>query len=289
MATKDMRTIKSARRVLEILEYFDRDHRVATVLDISRQLDYPQSSTSELLRCLARLGYLHYNRFRRTYSPTARVALLGSWVEPALFRGGTLLNALDRVAERVGETVVLSTAANYVLQHLHVVEGASADAVIEHAGQSAPLLHTPQGRLLLASYQDDQIKSAVHRLNAEETDPARVVRLKETDEELSELRRRGWLIQPDARGDGTGVIAVLLPKRKGLDRLALSVVASREVIEARSEEILKIMLAYRRAMRADQVENQAAQKQPAPIRKPDTVAPAALRPREDAGLAVMHA
>jgi IclR family KDG regulon transcriptional repressor len=289
MATKDMRTIKSARRVLEILEYFDRDHRVATVMDISRQLDYPQSSTSELLRCLARLGYLHYNRFRRTYSPTARVALLGSWVEPALFRGGTLLNALDRVAERVGETVVLSTAANYVLQHLHVVEGASADAVIEHAGQSAPLLHTPQGRLLLASYQDDQIKSAVHRLNAEETDPARVVRLKETVEELSELRRRGWLIQPDARGDGTGVIAVLLPKRKGLDRLALSVVASREVIEARSEEILKIMLAYRRAMRADQVENQAAQKQPAPIRKPDTVAPAALRPREDAGLAVMHA
>jgi len=289
MATKDMRTIKSAQRVLEILEYFDRDHRVATVMDISRQLDYPQSSTSELLRCLARLGYLHYNRFRRTYSPTARVALLGSWVEPALFRGGTLLNVLDRVAERVGETVVLSTAANYVLQHLHVVEGASEDAVIEHAGQSAPLLHTPQGRLILASYQDDQIKSAVHRLNAEETDPARVVRLKETVEELSELRRRGWLIQPDARGDGTGVIAVLLPKRKGLDRLALSVVAPRAVIEARSEEILKIMLAYRRAMRADQTENQAAQKQPTPIRKPEAVAPAAMRPREDAGVAVMHA
>src|SRR5207253_1159749 len=105
MNTKDMRTIKSAHRVLEILEYFDREHRTATVMDLSRSLAYPQSSTSELLRCLTALGYLHYNRYRRTYSPTARVALLGSWVDPTLFRGGTVLTALDRVADRVGETV----------------------------------------------------------------------------------------------------------------------------------------------------------------------------------------
>ena len=31
MNTKDMRTIKSAHRVLEILEYFDREHRTATL------------------------------------------------------------------------------------------------------------------------------------------------------------------------------------------------------------------------------------------------------------------
>ena len=285
MATKDMRTIKSARRVLEILEYFDRDHRIATVMDISRQLDYPQSSTSELLRCLARLGYLHYNRFKRTYSPTARVALLGSWVEPALFRGGSLLNALDQVAARVGETVVLSTAANYVLQHLHVVEGASETAVIEHAGHSEPLLHSPQGRLILSSYTDEQIKSAVHRLNADETDPQRVVRLKETLEELAELRRRGWVIQPDARDDGTGVIAVLMPKRKGHDRLALSVIASREVVETRGKEIARIMLAYRRTVRAEQKEEQAAQK-PAPQMQ---VPSPALRRPEEAGPVVMHA
>ena len=64
-------------------------------MDLSRSLEYPQSSTSELLRCLTRLGYLHYNRYRRTFSPTARVALLGSWVEPTLFRGGTVLTMDD--------------------------------------------------------------------------------------------------------------------------------------------------------------------------------------------------
>lgn len=245
MNNKDMRTIKSAHRVLEILEYFDREHRTATVMDLSRSLAYPQSSTSELLRCLTRLGYLHYNRYRRTFSPTARVALLGSWVEPTLFRGGTVLTALDRVADCVGETVVLSTAANYQVQHLHVVDGTGENAVAEHAGHAEPLLHSPQGRLILSSYQDAHIRSAVHRLNAEETDPERRVRVPEMQEELNRLRTQGWVIQPDARGDGTGVVAVLLPPRKGMERLALSVLASNEVIAARGEDILDIMLEQR--------------------------------------------
>lgn len=245
MNAKDMRTIKSAHRVLEILEYFDRDHRSATVMDLSRSLAYPQSSTSELLRCLTTLGYLHYNRYRRTYSPTARVALLGSWVEPTLFRGGTVLTTLDRVADAIGETVVLSTDTNYVLQHLHVVDGVGPDAVIAHAGHSEPMLHNPLARLILSTYPDAQIRSALHRLNAEQEDPEQRVRINETVDELSAMRKRGWLIDPDARADGVGAVSVLLPRRRGMERLALSVLASRAVIEARGNEILEILLDQR--------------------------------------------
>lgn len=244
MTTREERTIKSARRVLEILEYFDRDHPSATVMDMSRALAYPQSSTSELLRSLTRLGYLHYNRYRRTYSPKARVALLGSWVDPALFRGGSVLGAVDRVAEMVGETVLLSTATNYVLQHLHVVQGTSEHAVHEHAGRDESLLHSPQGHLILSSYRDMHIRSALHRLNAEEPDPEQRVQITEMLQRLIGLRKQGWLIEPEAREDA-GVVTVLLPPRRGIERLALSVLASRETVAARGEEILKIMLEER--------------------------------------------
>ena len=245
MTTREERTIKSARRVLEILEYFDRDHPSATVMDMSRALAYPQSSTSELLRSLTRLGYLHYNRYRRTYSPKARVALLGAWVDPALFRGGTLLGAVDRVAELVGETVLLSTAANYVLQHLHVVQGSSEHAVHEHAGHEDSLLHSPQGRLILSSYRDMHIRTALHRLNAEEEVPERRVHMGDTLQALIALRKQGWIIEPNARDDGVGVVSVLLPPRRGVERLALSVQATSETITARGEEILGVMLEQR--------------------------------------------
>lgn len=210
-------------------------------MDMSRALDYPQSSTSELLRSLTRLGYLHYNRYRRTYSPKARLALLGAWVDPALFRGGAILEALDHVAELVGETVILSTAANYVLQHLHVVQGASEHAVTDHAGRDEPLLHCPEGRLILSSYRDMHIRSALHRLNAEEEDHERRVHISDAFQELMDLRKQGYVLQTEGRADGAGVLGILLPARRGIERLALSVVAPREVMEARWEEILKIM------------------------------------------------
>lgn len=247
MSSNDGRTIKSAYRVLEILEYFDRKHRTATVMDLSRALSYPQSSTSELLRCLTRLGYLHYDRFKRTYSPTARVALLGAWVEPTLFRGGAVVTVLDRVADALGETVVLSTATSYVVQHLHVIDGSHDHAVVEHAGNTDCLLHSAQGKLLLSTYKDAHVRSALHRLNAEEQDPARRVKVAEHMDELIRLRSLGWITTAD-HGDGTGSVAVLLPPRCGTDRLVLSVLAPTPIIQDRAEEIVNIVQEQRKGV-----------------------------------------
>lgn len=243
MATSASRTIKSAHRVLEILEYFDQDRRSASVMEMSRALNYPQSSTSELLRCLTRLGYLHYNRFRRAYSPTARVALLGAWVKPSLFRGGPVLSAIDEVAKATDETVILSTSANYVVQHLHVIHGNSEGAADIHGGETLPVLHSPQGRLLLSSYRNEHVRSAVHRLNAEEEDLDRRVNLNEVMGEFLALRERGWVIE-EIEG-GMTCIAVLLPRRRNLDRLVVSVVAQTERVQGRTQEILDILLQNR--------------------------------------------
>ena len=68
---------KIAKRVIEVLEYFDDQHREATVMDIVRRYDRPQSSTSELLSSLVELGLLHKDPYSRSYSLTARAALLG--------------------------------------------------------------------------------------------------------------------------------------------------------------------------------------------------------------------
>jgi DNA-binding IclR family transcriptional regulator len=239
--------VKSARRVFEVLEYFDRDRPAASVTDISRALAYPQSSTSVLLKCMRQLGYLYYNRQERTYRPTARVALLGAWVDEGGYRGGKVLNAIDRIAERVGETVVLSSAGiDYAVHHLHIVRADSDRAVVAHVGQSEPLLHSPQGLLLLASYPDAQIRLAIHRVNAEQENQDLRVNVATKLKELQQLRQQGWIIDPNCHADdGVGAVALLLPRRKGGDRLVLSVFAKREVIEERGEEFLRMMIEER--------------------------------------------
>ena len=246
MATSTSRTIKSAHRVLEILEFFDQDRRHATVMDMSRTLNYPQSSTSELLRSLTRLGYLHYNRVRRTYSPTARVALLGAWVKPSLFRGGPVLSAIDEIAKLTGETVLLSTSSNYTLQHLHVIHGNSDDAIDAHVGDELPILHSAQGRLLLSSYRNENVRLAVHRLNADEPDLALHVKISDLLVEFAALREKGWIIEED-RG-GVGCVTVLLPFGRNMDRLTISIVAKPGAIAERGQEMLELLLSRRDAI-----------------------------------------
>lgn len=238
--------VKSARRVLEVLEYFDRETPAATVTEIARALSYPQSSTSVLLRCLRQLGYLYYNRYHRTYRLTARAALLGCWAEDGNLRGGRIVRLMDDVAARVDQTVVLSVNnCDYAVHHVHVVRGSSPDAAVLRPGASQSVLHSPQGELVLASYPDPQIRLALHRLNAEEPDPARCVNIGEKLSEMRIMRDRGWTIDiPDAAGD-RGCVAVFLPHRKGGDRLALSIVAEACIIEERSREFLDVLLSER--------------------------------------------
>jgi DNA-binding IclR family transcriptional regulator len=234
MGAVDTKMIKSARRVLEVLEFFDQEHATATVMDIARSLGYPQSSTSELLRCLVALGYLHYNRYTRSYQPTARVALIGAWVEPDLFRDGALLPMVDNIAHHFDHTVLLSAAAHYRLQHIHVVPGSGPEAPHLHVGDTAPLLHDVAGRLLLSTYQDMHIRSALRRLNADEADPERRVPVNEEIDRLRLLRNKGWDIE--IAGD-RAVLAVMLPPRPGGQRIVLSVIGRAEAIVDHVDEI----------------------------------------------------
>src|SRR3546814_17492015 len=82
-ASSEPSVVKSAGRVLRILEYFDSVQREACVSEISRTLKWPQSSTSVLLKSLVSLGYLQKDRYRRTYRPTRRGSLLGHCLAPA--------------------------------------------------------------------------------------------------------------------------------------------------------------------------------------------------------------
>ena len=238
--------VKSAQRVLEVIEFFSEDRPAASVTEISRALAYPQSSTSVLLRCLWQLGYLYYDRFNRTYRLSSRAALLGCWAENGNFRGGRTIDMLDAIALRTEETVVLSSGnVDYALHHLHVRSGRTSGAIEVEAGSIEPLLHNVQGELQLASYPDKQVRLALHRLNAEEPDPEKRVNVAETAQRFQEMRDRGWAKGPHARMDGVSAIAVSVPRLRGGDRLVVSVVAQNCVIEEQQLELLRIMIEER--------------------------------------------
>lgn len=218
--------IKSANRVLEILELFDSLRRTVTVMDVARALGVPQSSTSELLGCLVKQGYLQRDRFSRTYSPTARVALLGAWVQPTLFRNGRLLPMMDEIVDESSHTALLGLIVGVALRYVHVVNGDVSARLA--AGSDHSMLHSPMGKVLLSIFDREVVRRLVHRLNSE-AEIDRSVKINDFLAELDQIRAQGYATGLAEDGQ-TAIVSVLLPQ-SGEEQMSLGIAVRPEELE----------------------------------------------------------
>jgi len=228
--------IKSADRVLEIFEMFSADRQEVTVMDVTRALSVPQSSTSELLGSLVRRGYLYRDRNARTFRPTARVALLGAWVQPQLFRHGRLLPLMDSLHDETGENIVLGSMIGLDVKHVHAVGDGLPPSMA--SGTEHQLLHSPFGVALLSVMYRDNVRKLVHRLNAE-SDAALHVRFSDLEVQLVRASKQGFVVAE--LGDGLAAIAVLLPQRLGEEQLVLGIAGESAGIHARCDRLVQTL------------------------------------------------
>ena len=204
-------TVKSAARALEVLEYFDTVRRAATVMEIARALGYPQSSTSVLLRSLVTLGYLELDASARTYQPTPRVTLLGSWIEPLLSPGGPVLRMMDELGKDTGETVILGVPAGEAVRYIHVVQATGAMRLHVGPGTVRPMAISGMGRLFMSTMPEARVRQIVHRYNTELGRAAESLRWANVRNDLASIRLNDYCPSLDRLNPGIGGISMLLP------------------------------------------------------------------------------
>jgi DNA-binding IclR family transcriptional regulator len=204
-------TVKSAARVLEVFEYFDRIRRAATVMEVARALGYPQSSTSVLLRSLVKLGYLEQDAARRAYLPTPRVTLLGSWIEPLLSPGGEIVRLMDELGEQTGETIMLGVPSGEAVRYIHVVQATNAMRLHVGNGTIRPMAIAGMGRLFMSTMDEARVRQIVQRYNAEVAAEENKLHLAAVRRDLASIRADGYVPSFDRVTPGAGGISVLLP------------------------------------------------------------------------------
>jgi DNA-binding IclR family transcriptional regulator len=162
---------KIARRVVEVLDYFDDEHPQATVMDIVRRYNRPQSSTSELLSSLVELGLLYKDASSRSYSPTPRAAMLGAAAQPTVFRNGVLTGIVDRLVAQTGLGVAVFGMVGLNVQIFSYKAGVRTIRTANPKGISCglqdQLANSAPGWLLLSTIQQPRRDGVIRRLNAE--------------------------------------------------------------------------------------------------------------------------
>jgi len=226
------KTLGSSHRSIEVLELFAVEKRPLTVSDVSEKLAYPQSSTSVLLHGLSDLGYLHHDRYARTFFPTLRVSFLGMWLHP--LDQGNLLDFMETLARESGHVAMLAMRNGIHAQYIHIISERPSRVGLK-PGLLRPICRSAVGKVLLSTMGDDEIAQIVRNVNAVEVDFASPIDMNSLIVELQDCRKTGFAFSIDSVTPGSSVIAARIPGYVGSATLAIGVaVHTSELREARA-------------------------------------------------------
>lgn len=202
--------VKSATRAIEILELFKRIRQPRAMSEIAQALNYPQSSTTVLLKTLATLGYLYFDRRERLYFPTPKVAALGDWVPRALFGNTRTLDAMRDVHAATGESVAINIKNDVYVQYVQVLQSVHALRFHVEEGTIRPLTQTGLGWTLMSTMTDEKIDNIVRRANIV-TEKSKRVKISDMMERIREIREKGYCYVENIPFLGGATICLVLP------------------------------------------------------------------------------
>ncbi|HYF21735.1 MAG TPA: IclR family transcriptional regulator, partial [Ramlibacter sp.] len=202
--------VKSATRVLEIFEYFSRVRRAAKVTELARALGYPQSSTTCLLQNLVDLGYLRRDARTRTYHPTARVTLMGAWIDPMLSVGGRWRAVMEQLCAESGQTVLLGVPAQYAIRYIEVMTDPHGSPLPVRVGTQRPMAVSGMGRLFMSRMPAERVRGIVLHYNTAAPPGRARLDCGVVERELEQIRARGVVPSLDRLSPGVGGVSMLL-------------------------------------------------------------------------------
>tara|TARA_R110000772_G_scaffold73034_4_gene159023 strand:- start:4144 stop:4959 length:816 start_codon:yes stop_codon:yes gene_type:complete len=236
--------IKSVGRTLQILELFDVLQRKATLMEIAELLNYPQSSTSMLLRSLVIMGYLNYDNSARTYIISPRAALLGKWVSSALVGDGRITRVMRKINERTGQAVVLATRNELMSQYIHVAQATAAVRLFVVQGTRRSLVRSGTGYALLAGLPDDEIIRITMRINADGGVGGDLVQHAEVIAAVHEVREKGYALTMGLVMPESGMLAMPLSPslaQEVNEPAVIGIGAAASVLAERHAEFLAVL------------------------------------------------
>lgn len=213
--------IKSASRVLDMLEMFSTRCDGMTLTEVSRGLGLPKSSTLGLLRTLHVRGYL-LREADDVYRLNDIVRRDGFARHGRLLRvGPPVMRAL---ANDIGETVILGMQGAVGMVRLIAKEAAKREVRFDiELPRQEPAYCTAIGLALLATQDDAQVDKALAAMPREQLTECTVTDEAAIRARIAEVRSSGVAVVEDGLVTGATGIATLIPLSSHQPLAALNV------------------------------------------------------------------
>ncbi|QVQ27112.1 IclR family transcriptional regulator [Achromobacter deleyi] len=207
--------VRSAARVLDLLEFFSASRSSYTLGEIAGRFSLPKSSALGLLRTLCSRGYVVRDE-QGQYTLNAYFRQHGfGWGGDTLARLVAIAAPMmAEMAAELGETVSLGSLQDS--GHLKILEQALSHQPIRYEttpGQLFPVYCTAIGRVLLAHSTPQRRDEMLARHPREAITPYTLTALADIHAKIAQAAQDGYsVVEEEAERGGTGLAMAILDK-----------------------------------------------------------------------------
>lgn len=231
--------VKQAANVLDLVEFFAKHRRPASLAEIAKHFEWPRSSTFNLLGTLAGRGFLYEPKARGGYYPTPLWSALLRQIDSADPIPQQLHHLLETLVERTGETAVLAAASGAHALFVDTVESPHAIRYTAKPGKMVPLHVTATGRALLSQMAPADRGTVLRRATFERYTPTTLMSVAAVEKEIKKSLDRGWF---EGNAEFTADLGgVAVPLKMPHRQFAVLVAGPMSRLKSRSEELAKIL------------------------------------------------
>jgi DNA-binding IclR family transcriptional regulator len=213
--------VQSVDRAISVLEILARSGD-SGVSEVAAEIDVHKSTAFRLLGALESRGLVEQTGDRGKYRLGFGIVRLAGAVTGRLDISQQGRPVLERLAEEFGETVNLAVLQRQYAVNLDEVRGPSAVSVQNWVGQLTPLHATSSGKVLLAYLPKKERTRLVTTAGLERLTPHTVTTKSRLEQDLAEVRDRGWAMALEEYEIGLDAMAAPVRSHTGDVVAALS-------------------------------------------------------------------
>lgn len=197
-------SVKKAFKVLHALA--DSPARLG-VSELAKQLKIGKSTVHGITSAMEEIGILVRDPLDKKYSVGYRLMELGRKTYGKIELREIARIPMERLMEKVGETVFLGVMNGDHITILDVVESNNAMKITSPPGTRLPLLAGATGKIFLAQLEEKKVREIVQKMGLVRYTSKSVLDPKKFISEVEETKKRGYAIDDEAYLLGVRAVA----------------------------------------------------------------------------------
>lgn len=235
--------VPAAARTLALFEIFAREQRPLSKSEVARLLDLPESSCSDLLNTVHRLGYVSRTASSRRYYPTSRLQMIADSIAENDTLGAVSLEATSLLRQLTGETSTFGIIDGDQAKMVSVSQGEHRLRYVVQPGDRVSLHGTAVGKALLSQLPDNEMARILRLKPLRQLTPSTITDAKVLTKHIDEQRDLGWF---GAIDEGTeGVASFAIAGLIGPDVAGMSIIGPTSRMAENKDRYIEILKSVR--------------------------------------------